>query len=156
MWRSLLSACRVYKDTVTAKHATEKVIELKPQEDASYVLLNNNFVDAGIELPALEVRQLMKDEGIKKEPGLSWIEVGNKIYSFVVGDRSHPMSHIICESFDHAKLDHVDNGFKDMLRFQVVFLGVSWVACSLVKVGWYYWGLFGLYSFPFAFVFKGL
>ncbi|KAK0576065.1 hypothetical protein LWI29_011291 [Acer saccharum] len=114
MWRSLLSACRVYKDTVTAKHAAEKVIELEPQEAASYVLLNNIYVDAGIELPASEVRELMKDRGIKKEPGLSWIEVGNKIHSFVVGDRSHPMSHIIYESLETIlekikKISYVDD-----------------------------------------------
>ncbi|KAL5778819.1 hypothetical protein ACOSQ2_009556 [Xanthoceras sorbifolium] len=100
MWRSLLSACRVYKDTITAKHAAEKVIELEPQEAASYVLLNNIYVDAGIDLPASEVRELMKDRGIKKEPGLSWIEVGNKIHSFVVGDRSHPMSHMLYDRLE--------------------------------------------------------
>ncbi|KAL5843454.1 hypothetical protein ACOSQ3_009429 [Xanthoceras sorbifolium] len=100
MWRSLLSACRVYKDTVTAKHAAEKVIELEPQEAASYVLLNNIYVDAGIDLPASEVRELMKDRGIKKELGLSLIEDGNKIHSFVVGDRSHPVSHMLYERLE--------------------------------------------------------
>ncbi|KAK3227065.1 hypothetical protein Dsin_006927 [Dipteronia sinensis] len=38
MWRSLLSACRVYTDTVTAKYAADKVIELELQEAASYDL----------------------------------------------------------------------------------------------------------------------
>lgn len=114
VWRSLLSACRAYKDTITAKHAAEKVIELEPQEAASYVLLNNIYVDAGIALPASEMRELMKSRGIKKEPGLSWIEIGNEVHSFVVGDRSHPMSGIIYERLETMlekikKISYVDD-----------------------------------------------
>lgn len=32
----------------------------------------------------------MKDKGLKKRAGCSWIEVNNKVCSFVMGDRSHP------------------------------------------------------------------
>ena len=102
MWRALLSACRVYKDSVTGKRAAERVIELEPQGSASYVLLYNIYNDVGIKLPATKIRELMKDRGVKKEPGLSWIEVGNKVHSFSVGDRSHPMSKVI-----YARLEEI-------------------------------------------------
>lgn len=95
MWRALLSACRVYQDTVAAKRVAEKLINLEPQAAASYVLLYNIYNDAGIELPAKKIRELMTDRGVKKEPGLSWIEVGNKVHSFVSGDQSHQMIQII-------------------------------------------------------------
>ena len=90
-----MSACRVYKDTVTGKRVAERVIELEPQGSASYVLLYNIYNDAGINLPVTKIRELMKDRGVKKEPGLSWIEVGNEVHCFLVGDRSHPMSQVI-------------------------------------------------------------
>ena len=61
MWGALLSACRVYKDTVTGKHVAERVIELEPQGSASYVLLYNIYNDAGINLPTTKIRELMKD-----------------------------------------------------------------------------------------------
>lgn len=77
MWRALLSSCRVYKDTVIGKHVAEKVIELDPQESSSYVLLYNIYADAGMESPARKIRELMEHRGIKKEPGQSWIELGN-------------------------------------------------------------------------------
>ncbi|XP_057947780.1 pentatricopeptide repeat-containing protein At3g13880 [Malania oleifera] len=95
MWRALLSACRVHKDTFAGKRAAERVIELEPQAAASYVLLYNIYIDAGVQMPATKIRELMKDRGVKKEPGLSWIEVGNTVHSFVAGDRSHPKSQII-------------------------------------------------------------
>ncbi|XP_048226622.1 pentatricopeptide repeat-containing protein At3g13880 isoform X1 [Ricinus communis] len=100
MWRTLLSGCRIYKDIVTGKHVAEKLIELDPQESSSYVLLYNIYTDAGIDLPATKIRELMKDRGIRKEPGQSWIEVGNEVHSFVVGDISHPMSQIIYKKLE--------------------------------------------------------
>jgi hypothetical protein len=39
-----------------------------------------------------KVRKMMKDRGLKKTPGCSFIEVNNKVHAFLVGDRSHPQS----------------------------------------------------------------
>ncbi|XP_065881314.1 pentatricopeptide repeat-containing protein At3g13880 [Euphorbia lathyris] len=100
MWRALLSACRIYKDTIIGKRVADKVIELEPQESSSHVLLYNIYMDAGMELPATEVREVMKNQGIKKEPGQSWIEVGNNIHSFVAGDISHPLSQVIYRTLE--------------------------------------------------------
>ena len=45
-----------------------------------------------------KVRMLMKDRGLKKTPGCSFIEVDNMVHSFVVGDTSHPLSEKIHEA----------------------------------------------------------
>lgn len=100
MWRALLGACRVHRDKITGKRVAERVIEIDPQAAASYVLLYNIYSDAGLQLPATKVRDLMKDRGVKKEPGLSWIEIGTSVRSFVVGDKSHPQSHIIYKKLE--------------------------------------------------------
>ncbi|XP_070669132.1 pentatricopeptide repeat-containing protein At3g13880-like [Malus domestica] len=71
----LADAEKVYMDTVAAKRVAEKLIDLEPQAAASYVLLYNIYNDAAIELPAKRIRELMKNRGVKKEPGLSWIEL---------------------------------------------------------------------------------
>ncbi|KAG0496147.1 hypothetical protein HPP92_000838 [Vanilla planifolia] len=42
----------------------------------------------------------MKEIGVKKEPGYSWIEVGNEVHRFMVGDSWHPQSPKV-----HAHLD---------------------------------------------------
>ncbi|XP_043726014.1 pentatricopeptide repeat-containing protein At3g13880 [Telopea speciosissima] len=102
MWRALLGSCRVHKDTVMGKRIAERVIELEPQAAASYVLLYNIYLDSGIKLLAMEIRDLMKNRGVKKEPGLSWIEIGTTVNSFVAGDRSHPK----CQAI-YAKLEEM-------------------------------------------------
>lgn len=45
-----------------------------------------------------KVRMLMKDRGLKKTPGCSFIEVDNMVHSFVVGDTSHRQSEKIYET----------------------------------------------------------
>ncbi|MCI29368.1 pentatricopeptide repeat-containing protein [Trifolium medium] len=37
----------------------------------------------------------MKDMGVAKEVGISWIEIEKKVNSFVVGDKLHPQADII-------------------------------------------------------------
>ncbi|KAK5825913.1 hypothetical protein PVK06_020796 [Gossypium arboreum] len=53
-------------------------------------------------ITSTKMRRLMKNCNVKKEPGVSWIEVKDKIYTFTVGDRSHVRSEEI-----YAKLDEL-------------------------------------------------
>ncbi|KAI7735418.1 hypothetical protein M8C21_033019 [Ambrosia artemisiifolia] len=113
MWRSLLSSCRIHKNTEMAKRVAERLIELEPQASSSYVLLYNIYNDVGMETQATKVRDLMTNRRIKKEPGLSWIEVGNRVHSFLVGDKSHPQSAKIYEKLEDLlekikKIGYVD------------------------------------------------
>lgn len=39
----------------------------------------------------------MKDRGVQKVPGRSWIEVKNSVHAFFVGDRLHPLADKIYE-----------------------------------------------------------
>ena len=47
-----------------------------------------------------KVRKMMKDGGVRKEPGCSWIEVNKQVHSFFVGDRSHPQMQQIYEKLE--------------------------------------------------------
>ncbi|KAL5982619.1 hypothetical protein ACLOJK_016693 [Asimina triloba] len=119
MWRALLGACRVYGDTKIGKRVAERVIELEPEAAASYVLLYNMYLDAGKKSLATQVRDLMKDRRIKKEPGLSWIEIGIDVHSFVVGDKSHPQSQLIYEKLEEM-LKKIDKMNYDNCRSSVM------------------------------------
>ncbi|OVA05218.1 Pentatricopeptide repeat [Macleaya cordata] len=116
MWRALLGACRVHRDPITGERVAARVTELDPQAAASYVLLYNIYLVAGIQLPATKIRDLMKDRGVKKEPGLSWIEIGMSVHSFVVGDRCHPKTQIIYRKLEEMlekikRIGYVDEKF---------------------------------------------
>eukprot|EP01018_Ginkgo_biloba_P030033 Gb_09792 [translate_table: standard] len=100
VWRSLLGACRVHCNMDKGKYAAECLLELDPHDAATYVLLSNIYAAAGKWNDVAKVRMLMKDNQVKKNPGCSWIEIKNRIHSFVAEDRTHPQMEEI-----YAKLE---------------------------------------------------
>eukprot|EP01018_Ginkgo_biloba_P032323 Gb_32256 [translate_table: standard] len=90
VWKTLLGACRIHGNMQLGKHVAERILDLEPEDDATYVLLSNIYAMSGKWDDVTKVRKLMKDRGVKKDPGCSWIEVQNRLHVFVVGDKSHP------------------------------------------------------------------
>ncbi|KAF3519873.1 hypothetical protein DY000_02060985 [Brassica cretica] len=92
VWGALLGACRVYGDTKLGKEAAERLFELEPCDGRNYIMLANIYSASGQWKDASRVRNLMKLKGLVRASGCSYIEHGNKIHKFVVGDWSHPES----------------------------------------------------------------
>ncbi|XP_021722079.1 pentatricopeptide repeat-containing protein At2g27610-like [Chenopodium quinoa] len=108
VWRSLLGACHVRRNADVGKVAAENLISIEPKDSSAYVLLSNIYAATGNWKERAEVRKLMDLRKVKKEAGYSWIEVKNKTYSFLAGDRSHPLSDHI-----YAKLEELSTRLKD-------------------------------------------
>ncbi|KAI4344911.1 hypothetical protein L6164_012092 [Bauhinia variegata] len=98
VWEALLAGCNVHGDTEIGKRVANKILETEPGNAGTYLLLSNMYASAGKWKEAAKVRMKMKDKGLKKQPGCSWIEVGNKVNVFVVGDKSNSR---------HVLLDHL-------------------------------------------------
>eukprot|EP01018_Ginkgo_biloba_P019498 Gb_13606 [translate_table: standard] len=92
VWASLLSACRVHMNIELGERVAEHLFESDPKNAAHYVLLSNIYAAAGRWNEVEKVRKMMKDRMVTKMPGRSWIEVNNKVYAFLGGDRSHPQT----------------------------------------------------------------
>ncbi|KAK7281803.1 hypothetical protein RIF29_10090 [Crotalaria pallida] len=88
IWSSLLSSCRNYGDLNIGEEASKKLLELGPDLSQNYVLLSNLYAGLGKWDNVRKVRQRMKEIGLQKDAGCSWIEIGGKIYRFLVGDAS--------------------------------------------------------------------
>jgi len=93
IWEAILSGCRTSGDMELGAHAADQLFKMIPQHDGTYILLSNTYSAAGRWVDAARVRKLMRDRGVKKEPGCSWIEAGNKVHVFLVGDTKHPEAH---------------------------------------------------------------
>ncbi|XP_020272577.1 pentatricopeptide repeat-containing protein At1g20230-like [Asparagus officinalis] len=85
-WGALLNGCKVYKNTELGKIAGEVLLDIEPQNPGNYLSLLNIFVGAKMYDDASRIRMLMNDRGIRKEPGCSWVQIKNKVYTFVKGD----------------------------------------------------------------------
>eukprot|EP01018_Ginkgo_biloba_P015597 Gb_36168 [translate_table: standard] len=90
VWRTLLGACRIHGNEELGKRAAECVLELEPQSPSTYVLLSNIYAAAGRWNDVTKVRNMMKERGVRKEPGQSWIFVKGKVHTFMARDISHP------------------------------------------------------------------
>ncbi|PIA56930.1 hypothetical protein AQUCO_00700939v1 [Aquilegia coerulea] len=89
-WGALLSACRTHGNTELAECAGRHLLELDPKHSGSYVLLANTYAESGDLDAVSSVRKLMRERGIRKNPGCSWIEAGNRVHVFVVDETDHP------------------------------------------------------------------
>lgn len=90
IWEALLAGCRIHGNMDLGIQAAERLFKLIPQHDGTYILLSNMYANEGRWDDVAKVRKLMRDRGIKKEPGCSWIEVENKVHVFLVDDTLHP------------------------------------------------------------------
>ena len=90
IWCVLLQACQVYSNQELGEIAAQKLLKLDPKYPGHYVLISNVFAARGRCKDAEEIRMRMKERGLKKNPGCSWIEVGNSIHTFMARDKTHP------------------------------------------------------------------
>lgn len=89
VWGALLGACRIHQNVEVGRRVAERLFQLEPQNSGNYVLLSNIYASIGMWDEVGEVRKLMKDRGVTKEPGFSWIQVKNRLHSFLTGDNKH-------------------------------------------------------------------
>ncbi|CAI9266661.1 unnamed protein product [Lactuca saligna] len=92
VWATFLGACRIHGDKRRGKRASEELLSLEPESSASYVLLSNIYAASGNWEEVNLVRREMKEKGVKKHPGCSWIKLGGETHLFVSGDELHSSS----------------------------------------------------------------
>ncbi|KAF8378262.1 hypothetical protein HHK36_029601 [Tetracentron sinense] len=91
-WAALLSGCNTYKNEEVAERTARKLWELTEKNSAGYVLLSNTYASAGRWSDVSKVRKLMREKGLKKNGGCSWLEVRNEVNSFYSEDGCHSHS----------------------------------------------------------------
>ncbi|KAK7320196.1 hypothetical protein RJT34_04932 [Clitoria ternatea] len=89
-WGALLGACRIYGNVELGEKAAEMVFNSEPRNLGMYVLLSNLYAASGRWIDVGKMRLKMREVGVQKIPGYSWIEVHDKIHTFTVGDCFHP------------------------------------------------------------------
>jgi pentatricopeptide repeat protein len=104
-WKTLLGACRWYKDVELATISSQKLLELDPgkrnrnvrfihlilDDPSIYVLMGNLYASLGRWEESRSWTKMMNKRGITKSRGVSWIEINGKVHTFGVADKSHPL-----------------------------------------------------------------
>ncbi|KAJ8770552.1 hypothetical protein K2173_018043 [Erythroxylum novogranatense] len=99
IWGSVLGACRLHGYSELGEEVAKKLLELDSAGSlAGYqVLLSNIYAEEGSWKDVDKVRNEMREKGLQKEAGSSWINIGGKITRFVSKDQDHPQCDQIYE-----------------------------------------------------------
>nr|GLL42065.1 pentatricopeptide repeat-containing protein At3g24000, mitochondrial-like isoform X1 [Ipomoea trifida] len=89
IWETVLGACTIHGNIELAEKAANFLLEFEPKVESCYIMLSNIYAAKGMWSDVAKLRAFMSDQGIKKEPGCSWVE-----------DATHPRLTDI-----HKKLD---------------------------------------------------
>ncbi|KAK9271107.1 hypothetical protein L1049_026696 [Liquidambar formosana] len=109
VWSALLGACRKHGETHLAKLAAAKLQELEPENSLGYVQMSNIYCSGGSFGEAGLIRKEMRGCRVRKEPGLSWIEIGNWVHEFASGGQCHPQREAV-----YAKLEGMVRQLKEI------------------------------------------
>uniref|UniRef100_A0A0D9X2R3 Pentacotripeptide-repeat region of PRORP domain-containing protein n=1 Tax=Leersia perrieri TaxID=77586 RepID=A0A0D9X2R3_9ORYZ len=92
--QSLLGACRIHGDAEIGERVAGILTETEPMESGAYVLLSNIYAEAGDWDGVAKVRRKMRDRGVKKEIGFSWVDAGEALHlhKFSSDDTTHPLT----------------------------------------------------------------
>ncbi|KAB2610209.1 pentatricopeptide repeat-containing protein [Pyrus ussuriensis x Pyrus communis] len=88
-WAALLSGCNRYKNEEIAERTAKKLSELAEKNSSGCIMLSNIYALAGKWTDVVGIRRLMRDRGLKKSGGCSWVEVRNEVHCFYSEEASH-------------------------------------------------------------------
>jgi len=97
VWGALLGACKIHKNAEVGEEAFQHIVELEPSNVGYYVLMSNIYTDTGQLDGVARVRAMMRERGLKKEPGCSYVEHKGRVHLFMADDHSHPQAKRIYE-----------------------------------------------------------
>ncbi|KAL6324068.1 hypothetical protein AAG906_006339 [Vitis piasezkii] len=122
VWQALLGACSIHGNSEMGKYAANQLFLQAPESPAPYILLANIYSSEGKWKERARTIKKMKDMGVTKETGISWIEIEKQIHSFVVEDRMHPHAEIIYGVLGELFKLMMDEGYVPDKRFILYYL----------------------------------
>ncbi|KAL4192170.1 hypothetical protein AMTRI_Chr06g192640 [Amborella trichopoda] len=112
LWRALLSACRNHGEVDFGEGAIDQILNFRSKDSGDYVLISKLYSSLRMWDKVEKVWKVMKKKGIKKNPGLSCIEINGEVHEFLSGDRLHPFSDKIYRVLDEVMKRLKANGFE--------------------------------------------
>ncbi|RDX60388.1 Pentatricopeptide repeat-containing protein, chloroplastic, partial [Mucuna pruriens] len=92
---SLLVACRQNHDIELADYIAKWLLKLDPENSGNYVALSNVYATVGKWDKVSNIRGLMKEKGLRKIPGCSWIEVGQELHGSISIYKTSPAARLL-------------------------------------------------------------
>lgn len=83
---ALLSACQKLKNVDIGERVIQLLLEIEPSNSGNYIISSKIYADVRRWDDCARMRVLMKQNGVTKTPGCSWIEMDGNLREFHAGD----------------------------------------------------------------------
>ncbi|GLT92414.1 hypothetical protein SLE2022_102530 [Rubroshorea leprosula] len=111
VWKTLLAACKTHGNVDIGKQAAENILKMDPSNSAAHILLCNIYASSENWGDVANLRSLMRQKGVRKTPGQSWIEVKSNVHVFLAEDVLHPERDKIYRILEELWLQMLDDGY---------------------------------------------
>ncbi|CAI0440035.1 unnamed protein product [Linum tenue] len=108
VWGALLGGCLLHSRLDLAQDVYNRLVEVDPNSSACYVMLANALAGDRRWDDVSVLRWFMREKGVKKQPGSSWVNINGIVHEFVLGSAAHPQM---------ANIYHTLHGLASEMRF---------------------------------------
>lgn len=109
---TLFAACHLHGDLELGVKVANLLIEKDPDDPSTYVVLEKMYAANKKWDEARKIRFKMKELGLKKSPGCSWIEVDKKMQSFLAEDKAfsqaEPVYDCLSSLYSHMEKNELE------------------------------------------------
>ncbi|XP_057467044.1 pentatricopeptide repeat-containing protein At3g22150, chloroplastic [Actinidia eriantha] len=127
IWGSLLAACRIHGEFELGKIVASKLLQMEREKSTTgyHVLLSNIYAEEGNWVYVNRVRKEMREKGLTKDVGCSWIDVAGYVNFFASRDQKHPQSDDIYETLAELAVKMKADGYRPCLDSETGWISES-------------------------------
>ncbi|KAG6699254.1 hypothetical protein I3842_08G058700 [Carya illinoinensis] len=119
IWSRLIAGCQSHGNLELGFYTAEQLLELKPKDTETYVLLLSMYLSVGRWKDVSRVRKMMREKKVGKLQDWSWINIKDRVYSFKPKDKSHFHSADIYKSLESLLQQANSLGYESLQTSEV-------------------------------------
>ncbi|XVE79963.1 hypothetical protein DITRI_Ditri14bG0099600 [Diplodiscus trichospermus] len=116
---ALLGACQKCKNIDVSERVMQLLLQIEPSNSGNYVISSKIYANSRRWDESAKMRVLMRQKGVNKTPGCSWIEIEAQLHEFLAGDDLLYHSIDIYQVFELLNVEMKREGYIPKVNQQV-------------------------------------